>query len=117
MLVLPALAVWFAFTGGRSPRQVFLRFLLAGCASILLPLVLNKSLIIMYGQGPGMLNANFAYTILGQTMGTNWMGAQNYYFCKIGNDWRRISNPFSYTKGLGTPSDNPWVPFDHCAAV
>ena len=109
MLVLPALVVWFSLAGPRSWKRTFVRFSWSASAAILLPVLLNKSLTLLYGQGGGMMNDNFAHTILGLTMGTNWISAQTHYK----NDLQTLpwdqQSLFMYRMAWEHFQDNPWV--------
>src|SRR5262249_22010413 len=78
LLAIPLLVLWmtFAFAATRSRR--FLIFA-ASCGAVLLVATFNALLGWLYGSAQTTSGANFALTLCGLSLGTDWAGCSSTY--------------------------------------
>ena len=69
LFTIPMLVLWTAFFLGRGRQW---RVFAAGCAAVLLVVALQGSLAWLYGSNQAATAGNFAYTICGLSLGTDW---------------------------------------------
>jgi hypothetical protein len=82
LLTIPALALWIAYVfGGTSVARW--RVLGLACGTVVLVVVLNALLGYLYGSLQTTSGANFAPTICGLSLGTDWAGCLATYAAQL----------------------------------
>jgi hypothetical protein len=83
LLTIPAMALWMAhvFGGTRVGRW---RVLAIACGAVLPVVALNALLGYLYGSTQTTSGANFALTVCGLSLGTDWAGCLGTYAAQLG---------------------------------
>lgn len=78
LLTIPAMVLWITFAFGHSNSQRLRNFALASCA-VLAVIALSTLLTNLYATSQTTTGNNFAWTICGLSLGTDWGGCQDTY--------------------------------------
>jgi hypothetical protein len=83
LLTVPAIVLWmvYVFGGTRVGRW---RVLAVACGVVVLVVALNALLGYLYGSTQTTSGANFAVTICGLSLGTDWAGCLETYAAQLG---------------------------------
>jgi len=83
LLTIPLLVLWVTFVfGATNPRRY--RIFAAACGIVLVVAAFNALLGWLYGSSQTTSGANFALTLCGLSLGTDWAGCNSTYATQLG---------------------------------